>query len=71
MPRRRRSVVYYLFTVLAVISAGLTLLWGIAGLFASIEVGRPQGLLLATLWGGAWTALWVGWHAERKSGRES
>ena len=64
MPRRRRAVVYYLFTVLAVISAGLTLLWGIAGLFASIEVGRPQGLLLATLWGGAWTALWV-WLARR------
>ena len=62
LPRRRRSVEYYLFTVLAVISAGLTLAFDIACFFPAFlgeKIDPLPVVLVGTLWGGAWTALCV------------
>ena len=72
MPRRRRSsVAYYLFTVLAVLTGTLTLLMTVvmtvSWLFASIE-DAPLQLLGNILVFVAFTALWV-WLARRNETR--
>jgi hypothetical protein len=66
VPRRRRSVAYYLFVVLAVISAALTLVFGLNFILGNVTPSGRGGVLVATLWSGAWTALWVRLARRRK-----
>ena len=65
--RRRSSVAYYLFVVLAVISAGLTLISGLSFVLGDLARGGPWDGLVFTLWSGAWTALWVRLARRRKA----
>jgi hypothetical protein len=66
VPRRRRSVAYYLFVVLAVISAGLTLIFGLNFILGNVTPSGRGGVLVATLVFGGLTALWVRLARRRK-----